>query len=194
MPTMLASTDLQTTATEIIQRVAPGAIIEQIIFRDEVTFVLEKSQIVEIIKALRDDPRTAFNHLSDVNAVDYLEAARVPRFDVVYHLYSLEHFHRLRLRCPVGEDEAECRIDSITKMWAGASFMERETYDMFGIVFDGHPNLTRIIMPDNWEGHPLRKDFPLGGAKSFYYKQDTNEYAGEPDDLVPRIRVQDTEI
>jgi NADH-quinone oxidoreductase subunit C len=192
--TTLAPTDLQTVIAEIIQRIAPEAIIEQIIFRDEVTFVLDKTHIVAIIAALRADPRTSFTHLTDVNAVDYLEASREPRFDVVYHLYSLEHFHRVRLRCPVSEAEAECRIDSLTGLWAGANYMERETYDMFGIIFDGHPDLTRILMPDNWEGHPLRKDFPLGGAKSFYYKQDTNEYAGEPADLVPRIRVQDTEI
>jgi NADH-quinone oxidoreductase subunit C len=191
---MLTLPYLQSTVAEVIQGIAPESIIEQIVFRDEVTFVLNKTHIASVIKALRDDLRTAFNHLSDVNAVDYLEAARVPRFDVVYHLYSLEHFHRLRLRCPVGDAEGECHIDSITGLWAGASFMERETYDMFGIVFNGHPNLTRIIMPDNWEGYPLRKDFPLGGAKSFYYKQDTDEYAGEPDDLVPRIRVQDTDI
>lgn len=192
--TTLAPTDLQTVAAGIIEQAAPGSIFDQIIFRDEVTFVLDKKGIVAAIKALRDDPRTAFNHLTDVNAVDYLEAHREPRFDVVYHFYSLEHFHRIRLRCPVGEAEAECRIDSITPMWPGASFMERETFDMFGIVFDGHPNLTRILMPDNWEGHPLRKDFPLGGAKSYYFKQDTNEYAGEPADLIPRIRVQDAEV
>src|SRR2546423_13688475 len=87
----LSARDLQTAAAEIIEGAASGGIIDQIIFRDEVTFVLKKQQIAEIIRALRDDPRTAFNHLSDVNAVDYLEAARVPRFDIVYHLYSLEH-------------------------------------------------------------------------------------------------------
>ena len=69
-----------------------------------------------------------------------------------------------------------------------------KTDDMFGIVFNNHPDMRRIIMPDNWEGHPLRKDFPLGGSESFYYKQDTHEYAGEPNDLVPRIRVQESDV
>lgn len=191
---MLAPSDLQSTAADVINQVAPVAIIEQVVFRDEVTFVVDKTQIVRIITALREDSRLAFDHLVDVNAVDYLEAAREPRFDVVYHLYSLTHFHRIRLRCPVAEGEDVCRIDTVTHLWAGASFMERETYDMFGIRFDGHPDPRRILMPDNWDGHPLRKDFPLGGSTSFYYKQDTSEYAGEPDDLVPRIRVQDTDV
>jgi NADH-quinone oxidoreductase subunit C len=179
---------------EIIRGVAPEAVIESIVAHGEATIVVAKDRIAEIVRALKSDPRTAMDMLSDVTAVDYLEVARVPRFDVVYHLYSLNHYHRLRLRAPVGEDEAECRIASICGIYSGANYMERETFDMFGIVFDGHPNLTRILMPDNWEGHPLRKDFPLGGSKSFYYKQDTNEYAGEPDDLVPRIRVQETDI
>ena len=130
--------------------------------------------------------------LSDLTAIDYLNLARTPRFDVVYHLYSLEHYHRLRLKVPV--EEEDCSVESICDLWSGASFMEREVYDMFGIGFSGHPNLERILMPDNWKGHPLRKDFPLGGSKSFYFKHETDEYAGEPDDLVPRIRIQEGDI
>lgn len=191
---MLSPQELEQVAQSIVRGVAADALIESIIFRNEVTLVLQKQHIVEIVRALKTDGRTLMNLLSDVTAVDYLEVGRTPRFDVVYNLYSLEHFHRLRLRVPVGEAPEECRIDSICGLYKGASFMEREVYDLFGIVFKGHPNLRRILMPDNWEGHPLRKDFPLGGAKSFYYRQDTDEYAGEPDDLVPRIRVQDSEI
>jgi NADH-quinone oxidoreductase subunit C len=186
--------ELEQLALEIVRGVEADAAIESIVFSDEVTLVVRKEPIVEIVRALKEDARTAMNLLSDVTAVDYLEAGRTPRFDVVYHLYSLEHYHRLRLRAPVGEEPAECRIDSVCGLYSGANYMERETYDLFGIVFDGHPDLRRILMPDNWDGHPLRKDFPLGGSKSFYYKQDTNEYAGEPDDLVPRIRVQDSDI
>lgn len=186
--------ELEQLVTEVVNDVSPSALIESIIFSDELTLVLQKHYIVPICKALRDDRRLEFNLCSDVTAVDYLEAGREPRFDVVYHLYSITYHNRLRLRCPVGEAEDECRIDSVTGIWSGANFMERETFDLFGIRFDGHPDLTRILMPDNWEGHPLRKDFPLGGSKSFYYKQDTDEYAGEPDDLVPRIRVQDSDI
>lgn len=191
---LLAPTELETTAAEVVRGVDAAALLDRIIFRDEVTLLVDKRFIKAVIRALRKDPRLAFDLLSDVTAVDYLELGREPRFDVVYNLYSLKHFHRLRLRVPVGEGEEECRIDSICELWAGASFMERETYDMFGIRFDGHPDLRRILMPDDWQGHPLRKDFPLGGAKSFYYKQDTNEYAGEPDDLVPRIRVQEGDV
>lgn len=191
---LLAPTELEKTVAERIGQVEPAALLDSIIYVGEVTLVIGKPFIKPVLRALREDARLAFDFLSDVTAVDYLELARVPRFDVVYHLFSLEHGHRLRLRAPVGEGEEECQVDSVCDLWAGAAFMERETYDMFGIRFSGHPDLRRILMPDNWQGHPLRKDFPLGGAKSFYYKQDTDEYAGEPDDLIPRIRVQEEDV
>ncbi len=190
----LAPTDLGTKAAEVVKGVNPHGLIDTIEFRGEITLVVNKRWILPVIRALRDNAELSFNMLSDVNAVDYLELGRTPRFDVVYHLYSIDHHHRIRLRAPVGEEPEECEIESVCGMWAGASFMERETWDMFGIRFNNHPDLRRILMPDDWEGHPLRKDFPLGGSTSFYYKQDTNEYAGEPKDLIPRIRVQDSDV
>ncbi len=189
------STDrLKAVVEDVVKGTAPNALIESRVAHDEVTLLVDKRWIHEIVKAFKEDPRLEFGMLSEVTAIDWLEEAREPRFDVVYNLVSLTQEHRIRLRAPVGEAEEECRIDTITDLWTGASFMEREVFDMFGIRFDGHPDLRRILMPDNWDGHPLRKDFPLGGSTSFYYKQDTDEYAGEPDDLVPRIRVQDSDV
>lgn len=188
----------QLSASELIEKAArvagEGAVLERLAAHGEATLVVDKRQIVAILKALRQDPELKFDALSDVTAIDYLDLGRAARFDVVYHLWSFEHGHRLRLRAPLAEEAGEFVIDSITALWRGADFMEREAFDMFGIRFEGHPDLRRILMPDDWEGHPLRKDFPLGGAKSFYYKQETDEYAGEPRDLIPRIRVQDGDI
>jgi NADH-quinone oxidoreductase subunit C len=161
-------------------------------FRGELTLSLRRAAIHDVCLFLRDAPELRFNFLSSVTAVDYLNMGRVPRFDVVYHLLSLEHLHRLRLKVAVPEDDAH--IASIVDVWLGADWYERETYDMFGIVFDGHPNLARILMPDDWQGHPLRKDFPVGGARSFYFKRDTQPHVGEPPGLVPRIRIQDSDI
>lgn len=194
MGTPLQTEELAEKGKAVIAKVAESALIDTVIFRDTVTFVIDRDHAHAIIAALKTDAALALNHLSDVNAVDYLEQGRTPRFDVVYHLASLDHGHRLRLRCPVGEEAEECWIDSICDLWSGASFMERETWDMFGITFKNLPDPRRILMPENWQGHPLRKDHPLGGATSYYFKQDTDEYAGEPDDLVPRIRVQDRDI
>lgn len=180
------------TASAAVGAVSADALLDAILFRDEVTLVVDKQYVVKAIEVLRRNPELAFDMLVEVTAIDYLEVGREPRFDVVYALVSLTHRHRIRLRAPV--PEADCHIQSIVPLWKGADFLEREVFDMFGIVFDGHPDLRRILMPDDWEGHPLRKDFPLGGATSFYYKQDTDEYAGEPGDLVPRIRVQDSDV
>ena len=190
----LSPAELKDKAESVIGSIDPQGLIESIIARGELTLVIDKARSAEIIQKLRDLPELSFTHLSDVTAVDYLNVAREPRFDVVYHLYSLENNHWIRLRVPVGEEPEQCRIDTITHLWRGAGFMEREAYDLFGIVFTGHEGLSRILMPDNWEGHPLRKDFPLGGSKSFYYKQDSDEYAGEPNDLVPRMRVQESDV
>lgn len=190
----LAADEFLAIAAEVIRVTDLVAVHECLSAYNEATIVLEKANIVEIIRRLKVDDRTRLNALVDINAIDWFESGREPRFDVVYHLYSYKTFDRLRLRCPVSEQSGQNNIDSICELWSGANFMERETFDMFGIVFNNHPDMRRIIMPDNWEGHPLRKDFPLGGSESFYYKQDTHEYAGEPNDLVPRIRVQESDV
>ncbi|MEQ8821385.1 MAG: NADH-quinone oxidoreductase subunit C [Sumerlaeia bacterium] len=158
----------------------------------EITVVMDRSVVTEALTFLRDDPSFQFNFLSYLTAVDYLAMGRDVRFDVVYHLLSLTKAHRIRVRVPVPEDDPT--INSVVGIWGTADFHERETYDMFGLIFQGHPDLRRILMPDDWEGHPLRKDFPLGGVKSFYFKRATNPHAGEPPNLVPRIRVQQSDI
>ena len=103
-----------------------------------------------------------FNVLMDVGGVDYLP--RTPRFEVVYHLVALPRLWRLRLRVPVEESEAE--VPTVSDLWPSATHAEREVWDMFGIRFAEHPNLTRILLPDEWVGHPLRKDYPLQGARA----------------------------
>ena len=102
-----------------------------------------------------------FELCADVTAVDWLRQ-RPQRFEVVANLVSMSHKTRLRMITAVGREDP--RVESITPIWPGAGFAEREVYDMFGIVFDGHPDLTRILMPDDWEGHPLRKDFGVGSV------------------------------
>src|SRR5574341_86612 len=133
------------------------AIIETVEFRGELTVVIKKEILVEICKFLRDDPDLRFDHLSDVSGVDFLE--RNPRFDISYHMYSIPTNHRLRLKVRVNEDET---VTSVTSVWSTANWHEREIFDMFGVKFDNHPDLRRILMSDDWVGHPLRKDYPLG--------------------------------
>jgi len=185
---------LQAIEQAVRQRFAE-ALVEVVVFRGELTLRVRREAVRDVLRFLRDAPDLRFDYLSDVTAVDFLEAnnmRRVPRFEVVYHLLSLDYLHRVRVKAPVPEEDP--RIDSVQDIWPTANWHEREVFDMFGITFDGHPDLTRILMPDDWEGHPLRKDFPIGGAVSFYFKRGTNEYAGEPPDMIPRIRRQDSDI
>lgn len=168
------------------------AIVEATRFRDALTLRIRREAIREVCLFLRDTPEMRFNWLSSVTAVDYLNMGRKPRFDVVYHVLSLDHNHRLCLKTFVPEEDNH--VASVVEVWPGANWHERETFDLFGIVFDDHPDLRRILLADDWEGYPLRKDFPVGGTPSFYFKRDTDAHAGEPPGLVPRIRVQDSDI
>ena len=130
--------------------------------RAEPTLFIARSAIVDVCRFLRVEQ--AFLRLSGITAVDWHPAE--PRFEVVYLLHSLDRNTRLRLKCWVAE--TECEIDSVTGVWRSANWYEREVFDMFGIAFRGHPDLRRILMPSDWEGNPLRKDFPVHGYKYSY--------------------------
>ena len=149
----------QSNVAEIIREAFPNAILQEESFRDETTLLLRREDLVAVARLLRDDPRLAFSMLKDCCGVDYLTLGRRPRFAIVYQLYSLSHNRSLRLM--VGVDEGES-VPSVTGVWPNANWYEREAYDMFGIPFADHPDLRRILMPDDFNGHPLRKDFPLG--------------------------------
>ena len=120
------------------------------------TALVRRERIVEICTFLRDDPGLRFDFAMDLTGVDYL--GEEPRFEVVYHLYSLEKKHRVRIKTRVPEEDPA--IDSVIPVWAGMDWYEREAYDMYGIVFRNHPNLKRILMYESFVGHPLRKDYP----------------------------------
>ena len=130
----------------------------QAMARDELTVVIDREELLEALAYLSGEADLGFSWLSDLSATDW--PGRDPRFLVAYHLYSLEHGHRLRVKVGVPEDDP--RLPSVVKRYPAADWMEREVFDMYGVRFDGHPNLVRILMPDDWEGHPLRKDYPVG--------------------------------
>lgn len=112
--------------------------------------------MLEVCRFLRDDPEIAYTYPADVTAADYPN--RDKRFEVVYHIYSFVRNHRLRIKVLAADGES---VPSLTGIWAGANWMEREVFDMFGIVFDNHPGLKRILLPEDWVGHPLRKDYDI---------------------------------
>ncbi|MBS1813051.1 MAG: NADH-quinone oxidoreductase subunit C [Acidobacteria bacterium] len=126
----------------------------------EVTIVIRRDRLIELMQFLRDEPSLKFNFLSDASGVDLGEFAE-PRFAVAYHLYSLPHNHRLRIKVFLEEDDAW--VPTVSEIWKSAGWLEREIYDMFGVDFVDHPDLRRILMPADYEGYPLRKDFPVKG-------------------------------
>jgi NADH-quinone oxidoreductase subunit C len=129
--------------------------------REEMSIYIERSAIREACALLRDDAAYAFNYLSDVTCVDLYPSE--PRFEVIYHLLSIPQKERVRLKVRLDGDAPA--LESVTSVWPSANFFEREVYDLFGIRFTGHPYLRRIQMPENWEGHPLRKDYPVEGYR-----------------------------
>lgn len=134
-----------------------ASVLEVAEFRGETTVVVKKEDIVQICTFLRDE--LDYNFLTDLCGVDCL--GQTPRFRVVYHLYSIPRHQRLRIKAMV--DEKDARIDTVSGVWTTANWLERECWDLMGITFAGHPDPRRILMPDDWEGHPLRKDYPVQG-------------------------------
>ena len=128
-------------------------------YREELTIKFDKKHIVDVCSFLKSNTELEFNLCSDITAVDW--AIRKNRFTVVYNIFSIKHSFRLRLKADV--DESDFSIDSVTSVWSAANWQERETYDMYGIKFNNHPDLRRMYMPEEFEYHPLRKEFPLMG-------------------------------
>jgi NADH-quinone oxidoreductase subunit C len=141
---------------------AHPAILETSQAFGETTFIADPAQIVDLCAYFRETEK--FNRISSITAVDWHPAE--PRFEIVYHLHSTSANKRVRIKCRLSGAKPE--IDSVTSVWRGANWYERETFDMFGIVFRNHPNLVRILMPVDWDGHPLRKDYPVHGYKYGY--------------------------
>ena len=137
----------------------PQAVEETVFFRDEHTVRIVREHLLEVAQFLKEDPEYGFNFLSDLCGVDYM--GREPRFEVVYHLYSMEHKHRLRMKVSLAEGDLS--IPSVTPVWKTANWHERECFDLLGIIFTNHPDMRRILTPEGFTDHPLRKDFPLRG-------------------------------
>jgi NADH-quinone oxidoreductase subunit C len=159
--------------------------------RDCLTLLVARERLIEALTALRDDAELAFGHLSDVTAVDYLDLGREPRFDVAYHLLSHALRRRIRVRVPVDEDDPI--VPTATTVYPTAAWLERETNDMFGIGFAGHPDPRRILLPDDFEGHPLRKDFPIGAEEIAFSHNQDRLYQGfaEPNEGHPAFTQSD---
>ena len=135
------------------------SILETHSHRGDDTAVIAPQALVAVCTFLKQDPQLDYNFLMDLTAVDGLHLKKKPRFEVVYHFFSLSWKHRVRIKVPADGKNPE--VDSIVALWPGADWYEREVWDMFGIKFRGHPNLKRILMYEEFQGHPLRKDYPI---------------------------------
>jgi NADH-quinone oxidoreductase subunit C len=141
-----------------------AAVTRVVVDRGELTLHVAREHLTGIARTLRDDPSLRFEMLASVSGVDYLGSSH--RLHAVYHVTSMTYRRRVRLEVSVTVEDPH--VPSLTSIYPTSDWQERETYDMFGIVFDGHPALTRILMPDDWDGHPQRKDYPLGGIPVQY--------------------------
>ena len=152
----------QMRVVQALEPACPGAIAGAKYDRDELTLEIDAGRIAEVCRFLKESDR--FNRLASITCVDWYPME--PRFEIVYHLHSLARNERLRMKCKVGT--AKLEIDSVYSVWRAADWYEREVFDLFGVAFRHHPNLQRILMPDDWNGHPLRKDYPVHGYKYSY--------------------------
>lgn len=159
---------------EELQKRFPGAIGEALIFRAQPAITLQKEAIVGVAEFLKSEDGGAYVFLTDETAVDYPK--RDKRFEIVYHLYSFKRNDRLRLKVLAGENE---KVPSVVGVWPVANWLEREIFDMFGILFEGHPDLKRILLPDGWTGHPLRKDYDILRQDQAWVQANLNIKSGQ---------------
>ncbi len=144
--------------TSAVQTRLQGKILEAHTLRGEEIIFLSREGMLETFRILQEDPQLDFNFLMDITDVDYL-GKKTLRFEVVYQLYSLSHSRGLRVKVALPEEELE--VPSLTSLWKSADWLEREAWDMFGVRFQGHPDLRRILLYEEFQGHPLRKDYPI---------------------------------
>jgi NADH-quinone oxidoreductase subunit C len=174
-PTPETEIETQAPPEEIVevQRIRaahPEAILETTEAKGQHWIDLRPEALVPVVTLLRDDPELDFQLLCDLHGVDYPD--RPKRFEVLYNLYSLSRNRRLFLRLRAAEGEA---LPTLCRVFANADWCEREVYDLFGVSFTGHPDLRRILCPDDWEGHPLRKDYPLIGTRTVLLYDDVKD-------------------
>lgn len=151
-------------AAAMLQREHPEWVAQVVEALAETTIFVRREDIVAVCSFMKTAPGLEFNFLSDICGFDR-GPEEEPRFEVNYHLFSTTKFHRIRLKVLLNEDDAQ--VPSVTGVWRTANWHERETYDLFGVIFDNHPDLRRILLPDDWQGHALRKDFPLRGYEPY---------------------------
>jgi len=149
------------------QREHPNWVVEVVEALGETTLIVPREHIASVCGFLKKWSETRFDFLADLCGADR-GTEEEPRFEVNYHLFSTTKYHRWRLKVLLNEDNVH--VDSVTSIWRTANWHERETYDLFGVIFDGHPDLRRILLPEDWQGHALRKDFPLRGYEPYSLK------------------------
>jgi NADH-quinone oxidoreductase subunit C len=160
---------------ETIKVALPGAVTDASVAFDQLTLSIDAARVVEVVRFLRDDPGCRFVSFIDVTAVDY--PGREKRFDVVYHLLSPTLNERIRLRAEASETT---QVPSIIEVFPGADWFERECYDLYGVIFTGHPDMRRLLTDYGFDGHPLRKDFPLTGFVEVRYDDQEKRVVYEP--------------
>jgi NADH-quinone oxidoreductase subunit C len=165
-----ASSDHVQTPSQLVaalQHEHPEWVSDVVSAYKETTVIIPRNEIVAVCSFLKSSPDARFDFLADICGADR-GPEEEPRFEVNYHLFSTTKYHRLRLKVVLNEEDVH--VPSVTNIWRTANWHERETYDLFGVIFDGHPDLRRILLPEDWQGHALRKDFPLRGYEPYSLK------------------------
>jgi NADH-quinone oxidoreductase subunit C len=181
------------SGNELVQKLKAkfaGAVLEAVEFIGQVSIRIAPDQIVEVCTFMRDDADASFNYLSDLTCVHYPLGPERP-LEVVYNLYSIPRNERVRLKVALADGEG---IDSVTEVWPAANWMEREVYDLFGVTFRNHPDLRRILLPPDWEGHPLRKDYPLEFIENAWTKRHLPEMTDVQREQLDQRRAYGLEI